>query len=55
MTVLSLVAHQSAKYGQGKQYGVAQRRALDKLDSSRLVKRDEEVERPLDFGAESAY
>ncbi|APA06553.1 hypothetical protein sscle_02g013230 [Sclerotinia sclerotiorum 1980 UF-70] len=42
LAVISLVADQSAKYRHGSQYGVAQKRALDALDSGRLVKRDEE-------------
>ncbi|RAL63490.1 hypothetical protein DID88_003910 [Monilinia fructigena] len=42
LSVISLVADQSAKYRHGSQYGVAQKRALDALDSRRLVKRDEE-------------
>ncbi|QSZ35430.1 hypothetical protein DSL72_008300 [Monilinia vaccinii-corymbosi] len=42
LAVISLVADQSAKYRHGSQYGVAQRRALDALDSGRSVKRDEE-------------
>ncbi|TGO82185.1 hypothetical protein BPOR_0896g00020 [Botrytis porri] len=42
LAVISLVADQSAKYRYGSQYGVAQKRALDALDSRRLVKRDEE-------------
>ncbi|KUJ22600.1 uncharacterized protein LY89DRAFT_777678 [Mollisia scopiformis] len=41
-TVISLVADQSAKFRHGTQYGVAQRRALEELDVTRLVKRDEE-------------
>ncbi|EPE28039.1 hypothetical protein GLAREA_04830 [Glarea lozoyensis ATCC 20868] len=40
--VISLVADQSARYKQGSHYGLAQRRALEALDSRRLVKRDEE-------------
>lgn len=42
MTVLSLVADQTAKLRHGARYGVAQRRALEDLDITRLVKRDEE-------------
>ncbi|ESZ98915.1 hypothetical protein SBOR_0773 [Sclerotinia borealis F-4128] len=42
LAVISLVADQSARYRHGSQYGVAQKRALDALDSRRLVKRDEE-------------
>ncbi|KAG4029783.1 hypothetical protein MFRU_014g00830 [Monilinia fructicola] len=42
LAVISLVADQSAKYRHGSQYGVAQKRALDVLDSRRRVKRDEE-------------
>ncbi|KAK0126375.1 hypothetical protein ONS95_007981 [Cadophora gregata] len=42
LAVISLVADQSARYRHGPQYGVAQRRALEQLDSTRLVKRDEE-------------
>jgi sodium/potassium/calcium exchanger 6 len=41
--VVSLVADQSARYHHGAQYGEAQRRALEELDTTRLVKRDEEV------------
>jgi hypothetical protein len=41
--VISLLADQSARYKHGPHYGLAQRRALEELDSSRLVKRDEEV------------
>lgn len=43
IAVISLVADQIAKYRYGFQYGMAQKRALDALDSRRLVKRDEEV------------
>ncbi|KAF7878945.1 hypothetical protein EAF04_000148 [Stromatinia cepivora] len=42
LAVISLVADQSAKHRHGSQYGVVQKRALDALDSGRLVKRDEE-------------
>ncbi len=42
-TVISLVADQTAKFHHGAQYGLAQRRALEELDITRLVKRDEEV------------
>ncbi|KAE8447479.1 hypothetical protein EG329_010752 [Mollisiaceae sp. DMI_Dod_QoI] len=41
-TVISLVADQTAKFHHGAQYGLAQRRALEELDITRLVKRDEE-------------
>ncbi len=40
---ISLVADQTARYRHGVQYGLAQRRALEELDITRLVKRDEEV------------
>jgi sodium/potassium/calcium exchanger 6 len=41
--VVSLVADRTARYRHGAQYGAAQRRALEELDVTRLVKRDEEV------------
>lgn len=41
--VVSLVADQAARYRQGTQYGLAQKRALEQLDPGRLVKRDIEV------------
>lgn len=41
-TVLSLLADQTAKFRHGVRYGVAQRRALEDLDITRLAKRDEE-------------
>ncbi|KAE9381592.1 hypothetical protein N431DRAFT_392944 [Stipitochalara longipes BDJ] len=40
--VVSLLADQTARYRHGVQYGAAQRRALEELDFTRLVKRDEE-------------
>jgi hypothetical protein len=41
--VVSLVVNQTARYRHGVQYGAAQRRALEELNATRLVKRDEEV------------
>lgn len=43
LAVTSLVADQSARYRHGVQYGATQRRDLERLDITRLVKRDEEV------------
>jgi hypothetical protein len=40
---LSIVADRSARYFQGGQYGVTQKRAPVELDVTRLVKRDKEV------------
>ena len=48
LAVLSLVADQIARYRHGVQYGTAQKRALEQLDVTRLVKRDEEVITPYD-------
>jgi hypothetical protein len=45
LAVASLLADQSARYRHGVQYGATQRRALERLDLRRLVKRDEEVRR----------
>ena len=42
-TIASLGADWVARYRHGTQYGAAQRRALEELDITRLVKRDEEV------------
>ncbi|PBP25764.1 putative sodium/calcium exchanger protein [Diplocarpon rosae] len=42
LTVVSILADQSARYRYGVQYGVAQRRAMVELNIKRLVKRDEE-------------
>jgi sodium/potassium/calcium exchanger 6 len=41
--LVSLVATQAARYKNGDQYGVVQRRAVAELDTNRLLKRDEEV------------
>jgi solute carrier family 24 (sodium/potassium/calcium exchanger), member 6 len=43
LAVVSLVADQSARYLHGAQFGAQQRRALEGLDITRLVKRVEEV------------
>jgi sodium/potassium/calcium exchanger 6 len=42
-TIASLGTDWAARYRHGTQYGTAQRRALEELDITRLVKRDEEV------------
>jgi len=41
--VISVIADRAGRYRLGVQYGAAQRRALEELDITRLVKRDEEV------------
>jgi sodium/potassium/calcium exchanger 6 len=43
LAVISLVADQSARYRHGSEYGVAQKRALAALDSTEILRRDEEV------------
>ncbi len=43
LAVLSLVADQTGRYRYGVQYGSAQKRALEQLDVTRLVKREDEV------------
>jgi hypothetical protein len=43
LTIASLGADWVARYRHGTQYGAAQQRALEELDITRLVKRDEEV------------
>ncbi|ELR06249.1 hypothetical protein VC83_05008 [Pseudogymnoascus destructans] len=40
--LVSLVATQVARYKNGDQYGIVQRRAVAELDANRLLKRDEE-------------
>ncbi|KFX88909.1 hypothetical protein V490_07349 [Pseudogymnoascus sp. VKM F-3557] len=40
--LVSLVATQAARYKNGDQYGIVQRRAVAELDTNRLLKRDEE-------------
>jgi hypothetical protein len=40
---ISAIADRTSKYRHGLQYGALQRRALEKLDPMRLIKRDEEV------------
>ena len=41
--LVSLVTTQVARYKNGDQYGIVQRRAVADLDTNRLLKRDEEV------------
>lgn len=43
LALVSLVTTQAARYKNGDQYGIVQRRAVAELDTSRLLKRDEEV------------
>jgi len=42
LAIITLLADQVGRYHQGAQYGAAQLRALERLDATRLVKRDEE-------------
>lgn len=43
LALVGLVTTQAARYKNGDQYGIIQRRAVAELDTSRLHKRDEEV------------